>query len=131
MGSLRSSSCGNSALSNPRMLWVTLFGVFGLRQTAEAGGGASQDGLAPDLSVSSRDYPAKQRNPGVGALREARGKSPGPTRPGFKTKQFLNLVNSCVSLEKQSWTKRQTAFQYPRKDAGLACNDRLSGCTTS
>lgn len=84
-------------------------------QTAQAGGGASQNGLAPDLSVSSRKHAATQRNAEVAGNSarpsppvtpmESPQVEPGPLKPPAnktKTKNDLTVTNS-----QNDWTEEQ------------------------
>jgi Putative zinc-finger len=79
-------------------------------QTAQAGGGASQDRLAPDLSISSRKHAAIQRNPEVRANSARpsppvtpREVEPGPPKPpANKPKNDLTVTDS-----QNDWTEEQ------------------------
>jgi len=93
-------------------------------QTAQAGGGASQNGLAPDLSVSSRKHAATQRNPEVGANSarpsppitpmESPEVEPGPLKPpANKTNNDITVTNSQNGGTEEQEIARLSEFTPP------------------
>ena len=93
-------------------------------QTAQAGGGASQNGLAPDLSVSSGKHAATQRNPEVGANSarpsppvtpmESPEVEPGPLKPpANKTNNDITVTNSQNGGTEEQEIARLSEFTPP------------------
>ena len=93
-------------------------------QPAQAGGGASQNGLAPDLSVSSRKHAATQRNPEVGANSarpsppitpmESPEVEPGPLKPpANKTNNDITVTNSQNGGTEEQEIARLSEFTPP------------------
>ena len=107
-------------------------------QTAQAGGGASQNGLAPDLSVSSRKHAAAQR-PEVGANSarpsppvtpmESPEVQPGPLKPpANKTNNDLTVTNSQNGWTEEQEIARLSEFTPPTFTfSGVDGNNTTSG----
>jgi len=108
-------------------------------QTAQAGGGASQNGLASDLSVSSKKYAATPRNPEVGANTarpsppatpmESPEVEPGPLEPpASKTKNDLTVTSSQNDWTEEQEIARLSEFTPPTFTfSGVDGNNTTSG----